>query len=247
VANTMAGRRIFITGGASGIGRATAELMAREGARVSVFDVNGDAALAVADAIGGLALSGDVSREADVEHAIAQTVATFGGLDGLVNSAGISFRHTVREASIEKWRRVIDVNLTGVFLTCHFALPFMERETSGTIVNVSSAAALRANGGRSGYMAAKSGVISFTKSLAQEIAPRIRANVLCPGPIDTPLFHGNISDPSILQRSKNGVALKRIGLIEEMAQAIHFLSCDQSSFTTGAALLADGGGRHAMM
>jgi NAD(P)-dependent dehydrogenase (short-subunit alcohol dehydrogenase family) len=247
MSDTMAGRRVFITGGASGIGRATAELFAREGARVAIFDVNADAAQEAAQASGGIALVGDVSHEADVERAISDAARALGGLDGLVNSAGVSFRHDVRDAPIDKWRRVLDVNLTGVFLACHFALPFMERQATGTIVNVSSGSALRAVGGRSGYMAAKSGLISFTKSLAQEVAPRIRVNVLCPGPVDTPLFRGNLSDLSIIQKTGNALALKRVGAVDEMAQAIHFLSCDQSSFTTGAMLMADGGGKHAMM
>jgi NAD(P)-dependent dehydrogenase (short-subunit alcohol dehydrogenase family) len=244
---TMAGRRVLITGGASGIGRASAELFAREGARVAIFDVNAEAAREAAQSTGALALAGDVSREADVERAVAEAARELGGLDGLVNSAGVSFRHSVRDAPIEKWRRVVDVNLTGVFLACHFALPYIEREAGGTIVNVSSGSALRAIGGRSGYMAAKSGLIAFTKSLSQEVAPRIRVNVVCPGPVDTPLFRGNLADLSIIQKTGNALALKRIGAVEEIAQAIHFLSCEQSSFTTGAMFMADGGGKHAMM
>ncbi len=238
---------MLITGGASGIGRACAELFAREGGKVAVVDVNGAAADEVARLTGGFACAADVSREQDVEVAVRASAEALGGLDGIVNAAGVSFRYTVRDAPIDRWRRVLDINLTGPFLVCHFAIPYLEREGSGTIVNVSSGTALRAVGGRSGYMAAKSGLIAFTKSLSQELAPSIRVNAICPGPVDTPLFRSNLADLSMIETTGKGVALQRVGTIDEIAQAIHFLTCDQSSFMTGSMLMADGGGKHAMM
>ena len=246
--STLAGRRILITGGASGIGRASAELFAREGARIAILDVDEVRGAAVAQAAGGVFLRCDVANEGEVEASVATSARALGGLDGLVNAAGVGFRHTVRDAPVDRWRRVVDINLTGPFLVCHFALPFMEAEASGTIVNVSSGTALRAVGGRSGYMAAKSGLIAFTKSLAQEVAPRIRVNVLCPGPVDTPLFRSHLKDPEAqIAQTASKLALQRVGTIDEMARTIHFLSCDQSSFITGTMLMADGGSRHAMM
>ena len=245
--STLQGRRILISGGASGIGRASAELFAREGASVAILDVNAAAAAEVAKATGGAHFVCDVSRDNEVEASVAAAATALGGLDGVVNAAGVSFRHTVRDAPIEKWRRVVDINLTGPFLVCHFALPFLEREASGAIVNVSSGTALRAVAGRSGYMAAKSGLIAFTKSLAQEVGPRIRVNVVCPGPVDTPLFRSNLTDISVIETTGKALALQRVGQIDEIAQTIHFLMSDQSSFMTGTMLMADGGGRHAMM
>ena len=247
MAQMLSGRRILRTCGASGIGRATAELFAEEGACVAVVDVNADAAADVAHKLNGVSFAADVSREADVEVAVNGAAEALGGLDGPVNSAGVSFRYTVRDAPIERWRRVFDINLTGPFSVCHFAIPFLACDEKSTIVNVSSGTALRAVGGRSGYMAAQSGLIVFTKSPPQELGPKIRVNVYCPGLVDTPLFRSNLAVLSMIESTGKGVALQRVGAIDEMAQTIHFLTSDQSSFVTGSMFMAEGGGKHAMM
>jgi NAD(P)-dependent dehydrogenase (short-subunit alcohol dehydrogenase family) len=243
---SLDGRRIIITGGASGIGKATALLFARHGAHIAIFDQNGAGAIEVASATGGTAMSLDLADDVAVEGAVTTAAAALGGLDGIVNAAAMTFRGTVRDASPEHWRRVLDVNLVGPFLVCRAAIPFLEQASTSTIVNVSSGTAMRAVPGRSAYAASKAGLIQFTRGLAQELGPRIRVNVVCPGPVDTPLYRFANKNAAADQGGVD-LALKRIGSPEEIAATILFLTSPRSSFVTGAVLLADGGGQHAMM
>ena len=242
----FAGRRFLVTGGGSGIGRSTAELLASAGARVVVLDRDEASAHAAADACGGFSITADVSQESDVEAAVERAASELGGLDGLVNAAGASARARVIETSLTDWRRVLDVNLTGPFLVCRAALPFLRACAGATIVNVSSGTAMRPAAGRAAYSASKAGLIAFTRALAKEVAPAIRVNVVCPGPVDTPMFQRWQTGTVSIAATAENLAAKRIGEPEEIAHVIAFLSGAQSSFITGTMLMADGGGQHAL-
>ncbi|HYZ24364.1 MAG TPA: SDR family NAD(P)-dependent oxidoreductase [Rhodopila sp.] len=237
----LQGRRVLITGGGSGIGRATAALFRAEGAKVAVLD------RAVA-ADGELVLPCDVSDEGAVAAAVGKAAEALGGLDGLVNAAGIFHANTLADTPPDLWQRVIAVNLTGTYLVCRAALPFLQESGrqggAATIVNIASGAGLLPTGpGSAAYVASKGGVIALTKVLAFEAAPRIRVNAVCPGAVETPMTAGMLRDaagavqPAIAQR----YALQRPSAPEELARAILFLTSEESSSTTGISLAVDGG------
>jgi NAD(P)-dependent dehydrogenase (short-subunit alcohol dehydrogenase family) len=235
----LQGRRVLITGGGSGIGRATAALFRAEGAKVAVLD------RAVAADDGGLALPCDVSDEQAVVASVRQAAEAMGGLDGLVNAAGIFHANTLADTPLELWQNVLAVNLTGTYLVCRAALPFLrESGAATTIVNIASGVGLLPTGpGSAAYVASKGGVIALTKVLAFEVAPRIRVNAVCPGAVETPMTAGMLRDasgavqPAVAQR----YALQRPSAPEELARAILFLSSGESSSVTGISLAVDGG------
>ena len=182
----LAGRKILITGGASGIGRATALLCAEEGAAVAVLDRSEDAAREVASAAGGTAFAVDVAEPASVASAVERAAAAMGGLDGVVNAAGIFSSEGLTETSPELFNRILTVNITGTFLVVRAAEPFLRAASRATIVNIGSGVGLKPTGpGSTAYVASKGGVIAMTRSLAMELAPKIRVNVVCPGMVDT--------------------------------------------------------------
>jgi NAD(P)-dependent dehydrogenase (short-subunit alcohol dehydrogenase family) len=233
----LAGRRIFITGAASGIGAAIAEVFAAEGARVALADRQPVAALPKADA---LSFELDVSDEAAVRRAVDATATAFGGLDGVVNAAGIANTDLLSDLNVADWRRVIDVNLTGSFLVCAAAEKHLRAASDATIVNFSSGQGLQPFARRGAYAASKAGVISLTKTLALEWAP-IRANTICPGAVDTPMVRQGYSAEMLREQVGPRYALKRIGEPVEMAHAALYLSSHESSFVTGIVLAVDGG------
>jgi len=233
----LEGRRIFITGAASGIGAAIAEMFAAEGARVALADRQPVTALPKADA---LAFELDVSDEAAVRRAVDAAASAFGGLDGVVNAAGIANTDLLSELSVADWRRVIDVNLTGSFLVCAAAEKHLRAAGEATIVNFSSGQGLQPFARRGAYAASKAGVISLTKTLALEWAP-IRANTICPGAVDTPMVRQGYSAEALREQVGPRYALKRIGEPVEMAHAALYLSSRESSFVTGIVLAVDGG------
>ena len=241
----LAGRRVLVTGAASGIGLATARLFQREGARVAMLDRDG-AALTKAVGDGAAALVCDVAEEGQVRAAVAQAAAALGGLDGVVNSAGIDLMRPFEQMTAAEWARVMAVDLTGPMLVCHAALPALRQAGRGTIVNIASGAALRPLEHRTAYCAAKAGLVMFGKTLAVDLAAdRIRVNAICPGIIDTPLFRSSwagAADPEAeLARILERYVIRRPGEPEEIAQAALYLTSDESSFVTGAALAVDGG------
>ena len=241
-AGALTGRRILITGAASGIGRATAILFAAEGARVALVDQDAKGLAEVAAATKGLPFELDVTRDAEVEASIAKAAAQLDGLDGIVNAAGIAYRAGLAEATPERWRRVIEVNLTGPYLICRTALPYLQAAPMATIVNIASGLGLRATAGRIAYTASKAGLVAFTRSIARELGPAIRVNALCPGAVDTPMIRASTrGDPAALAASAAHYALQRLGTPEEIADAALFLTDARSSFVTGAILMADGG------
>jgi NAD(P)-dependent dehydrogenase (short-subunit alcohol dehydrogenase family) len=240
-ADRLAGRRVLITGGASGIGAATARLFAAEGAKVAVLDRQIDAAQAVADEIGGIAFGVDVTDWDQVQAALAQAAGKMGGLDGLVNAAGILDGGTLLETDIATFRKVVDVNLTGLFAVCKAAAPFLLQSAQASIVNIASGVAIRPFAGQAAYAASKGGVLTLTRVLAQELAPRVRVNSVCPGAVDTPMTEPMYTSNSIKHEISARYSLRRTGQPAELAQAILFLTAASSSFVTGIALPVDGG------
>lgn len=234
-AGRLNGRRIVVTGGASGIGKATAVLLALEGAKLALLDLDAAGIERMAKDIGVNGFAVDITNEQGVEAVVDEAAAVLGGIDGVVNAAGIMTVGPVSETTLAAWRKTIEVNLTGTFIVTRACLRFMSLESAGTIVNIASAAGLLPNApGLTAYAASKGGVINLTRALAAELAPKIRANTVCPGMVDTPMadgFRANVSN----------YALKRVAAPEEIARVVAFLTSEDSSYVTGATLAADGG------
>lgn len=238
VQGRLAGRRIVVTGAASGIGRAVAELFLEAGAQVAALDRQRPQPFARDQ---GLALQADVTDPAGVQAAVDEAARAFGGLDGLVNAAGISNTDWADQVSLEDWRRVLDVNLTGTFTVCRACLAHLRAAGGGTIVNLSSGQGLSPFPRRSAYAASKAGVIALSKSIAMEWAPSIRVNTICPGAVDTPMVRAGYSEEVLRTQVGLRYALGRIGQPLEIAQAALYLSSAESSFVTGIVLAVDGG------
>jgi NAD(P)-dependent dehydrogenase (short-subunit alcohol dehydrogenase family) len=240
----------LITGGASGMGKLASQLFAREGAKVVLTDVADEAGEAVAAAIrdGGAQAAyvhADVSRASDAEAMVRFAVDTFGGLTILYNNAGVFPERdgSVTETPEEVWDLTIGINLKGVYLGCRYGIPAMIQSGGGAIVNVASFVALMgAATPQIAYTASKGGVLSMTREIAVEFARQgVRANALCPGPIETPLLKELLADPARRQRRLVHIPMGRFGQAEEIARAALFLASDESSYMTGAALVVDGG------
>lgn len=241
----LAGRVALVTGGASGIGAATARLLAARGASVLVVDIDGDGAQRICDEIaarGGAAeaFAADLMPSASADAAVADALARFGRLDILVNNAGIGGRGPSHELTDADWRRVIGLDLDAVFYMSRAALRPMVVSGAGTIVSIASIFGHVGLGERAAYSAAKAGVVNLTRALALEYGARgIRVNAVCPGVIRTPLVAHN--SPA---QTETLIALHPIGRLgepEEVAEAAAFLASDAASFVTGASLLVDGG------
>jgi len=241
-----------VTGGAGGMGRATALLFAREGASVVVGDVDaqGGASLIAEAAQSGLNVSfllTDVSREADVANLIAKAETDHGRLDTIFNNAGIEQPVTASDAISEQlFERVIDINLKGTFFGCKHALPALLRNGGGTIVNNSSVSAFANVGGNLSYAASKGAIMSMTRVIAIEYAARnIRCNAINPGVIDTGMNQRNMQlaeDPAALEQKWRSITpLGRMGTGDEIGEAVLFLATKLSSFVTGIGLVIDGG------
>jgi NAD(P)-dependent dehydrogenase (short-subunit alcohol dehydrogenase family) len=244
----LVGRVVAVTGAASGIGRATALLLAREGARVACLDVQTDAVGETAAEIaraGGetLALRLDVTDPASVADAIAGTVERFGALGALVNAAGVGGFVKFEDMTLTEWNRVIAINLTGTFLTCHAAVPHLLAAGGGSIVNISSIAGLKGQAYSSAYNASKGGVALLTRGLANEFAKRkLRVNAVCPGGIATPMLAGFAVaglDDVLIDRMQNPA--RTLGEPEDVAGLIAFLVSDRASYITGVTYQVDGG------
>ncbi|HYG26628.1 MAG TPA: SDR family oxidoreductase, partial [Caulobacteraceae bacterium] len=219
----------------------TAERFAAEGAQVAILDANGAGAQDVARSIGAAAFATDVTDEESVAAAVEGAAKAMGGLDGLVNAAGIVGMGAVEGMDTGMWRRVLDVNLTGPFLICRAAAPVLRKALGATVVNIASGVGLSPTAERSAYAASKAGLITFTKVLAMEWAPDVRVNTICPGSVDTPMLRGAYSEPAVMARIIERYALKRLAKAEELASAILFLTSNESSYVTGATLAVDGG------
>ncbi len=242
----------LITGGASGIGRETALLFAREGAAVSVVDLNEGGGKAVVREIlesGGQStfVRCDVTCAADCQRAVQRTASELGGLDILFNNAGIIRRSTVLDTTEEDWDLVMAVNLKSIFLLSKAAIPIMIGAGGGVIVNTASGWGLVGGPRAASYCASKGAVVNLTRAMALDHGgQKIRVNCVCPGDTDTPLLHAEARqlgrpEQQFLAESAQR-PLQRIGSPEEIAQAVLYLASDASSFVTGTALVVDGGG-----
>jgi NAD(P)-dependent dehydrogenase (short-subunit alcohol dehydrogenase family) len=248
----LQGKVALITGAASGIGRASALLFAREGAAVVLTDINESADLDVAAGItnhGGRALfePADVTRVTDCQRVIQRAVREVGGLHILFNNAGIIRRASVVELSEADWDRVMAVNVKAIFLMCRGVIPIMAAAGGGSIINMASGWGLAGGPRAAAYCASKGAVVLLTKAMAVDHGPQnIRVNCICPGDTDTAMLRheaqqlGEPSDRFLAEAGRR--PLGRVGRPEEIAQAALYLASDAASFVTGAALVVDGGG-----
>jgi len=246
------GKIALITGASSGIGRATAERMARNGARVAVTGRQMAALQELVDQIaadGGEAAAcpGDLSRDEDRRHIVAEAAARFGGIDILVNAAGTIANGTIENTSFSEWRAMFDVNLDAVFAMMQLALPYLEK-SRGSIVNVSSVTGIRAFPNVLAYCASKAGVDQLTRCAALELAAKgIRVNAVDPGVVVSNLHRrGGMAEDkyrAFLEHSRSTHPLGRVGQPDDIAGAIMFLASDQADWITGVSLPVDGG-RH---
>jgi NAD(P)-dependent dehydrogenase (short-subunit alcohol dehydrogenase family) len=249
---TLRGKVAIVTGGGSGIGRATAMLMARERASVVIADLNhkaGTDALYEIASFGGHAVfeKADVSRSEDCARVVNRTQSEFGALHILFNNAGITRRADVVELDVAEWDRVMNVNVRSVFLMSKFAIPLLATSGGGSIINTASGWGLAGGPRAAAYCASKGAVVLLTKAMAIDHGPQnIRVNCICPGDTDTPMLRDEASqlhtepEPFLAAAAKR--PLGRVGRPEEIAQAVLYLASDASSFVTGTAMVVDGGG-----
>jgi NAD(P)-dependent dehydrogenase (short-subunit alcohol dehydrogenase family) len=239
----IADRVAIVTGGASGIGKATVELFAREGAKVVIGDLQDSEGEKIAKAIDGIFVATDVSDPKQVEKLVGTTVDKFGGLDIMYNNAGIGVTSPLLDHSDELYYKTLRVDLDGVFWGLRYAGKVMVAQKRGAIVNTASVAGIRGSVGLSAYNAAKHGVVGLTRNAALEFAPfGVRVNCVCPGIIDTPLVARAFGHTEEIRETMHRFhPLGRMGKPEEIAKAVLFLASDDASFVTGHALVVDGG------
>jgi NAD(P)-dependent dehydrogenase (short-subunit alcohol dehydrogenase family) len=249
---SLQGKVALITGGASGIGRATATLFAREGATVAIADLNeteGRTALQEICESGGKASfeKADVTRAVDCKRVVDRTLREFGGIHILFNNAGIIRRASVTDLNEEDWDRVMDVNVKSIFLMSRLVIPVMARAGGGSIINTASGWGLSGGPKAAVYCASKGAVVLLTKAMAVDHGPQnIRVNCICPGDTDTAMLRseaqqlGEPTERFLAEAARR--PLGRLGAPEEIAQAALYLASDASSFVSGAALVVDGGG-----
>jgi NAD(P)-dependent dehydrogenase (short-subunit alcohol dehydrogenase family) len=234
-------RRILITGAASGMGQAIAQLFAAEGAKLALLDRNAAGVAAIAATLQAEGFGCDVSARDQVNEVVAKAGAALGGLDGIINAAGILDITPFAALKPESWDRMLAVNLTGPFNIIQAALPLLQAAERATIVNIASVSGLMPMPGTGGYSASKAGLVMLTKCLGMDLGPKIRANGICPGVIKTEMTRYLWENPEHTERAASRVALQRLGLTEDVARAALFFSTEDSGFTTGAALPVDGG------
>lgn len=252
--NRLQNKVALITGAASGQGRAAALLFAAAGAKVVAADIDADGAESAAAEIrddGGeaVSVSGDISREAEVKTMIERSVEEYGRLDLLFNNAGVGFsaagRYTmasVVETPEEDWDAILAINLKGAAMGCKHAIPVMERQGGGVIVNNASINALVAMPGADAYTAAKGGIVSLTRVLAADWGPKgIRVNCLCPAGVETPMIAPALADEQAASFLRDSTPLGRLAQPEETAQVALFLASEESSYLNGAVIPVDGG------
>jgi len=244
--NRFEDRVALITGGASGIGAASARRLAAEGATVVIADVNPEAGEALAKELDGTFVQVDVTSPADNERMYAETVKAYGQVDVAFHNAGISPPEddSILTTGLDAWRRVQEVNLTSVYLGCKAVLPYMLERRKGSIINTASfVATLAAATSQISYTASKGGVLAMTRELGVQFAREgVRVNALSPGPVATPLLMELFAkDAERAQRRLVHVPMGRFGQPEEMAAAVAFLASDDASFITASNFLVDGG------
>lgn len=245
----LEGKIALITGGASGIGLATAQLFAQNGASVVIADVNREAGAVAVKNLGDRAIfeAVDVTRSADCEQLVERTLREFGKVDILFNNAGIIRRASVIDLSEEDWDRVMDVNVKSIFLLSRLVVPTMAKAGGGVIINMASGWGVSGGARAAAYCASKGAVVLLTKAMAIDHGPQnIRVNCICPGDTDTNMLRHEAKqlqepeDQFLLDAARR--PLGRVGRPQEIAQAALYLASDSSSFVTGTALVVDGGG-----
>ena len=243
----LGGKVAIVTGGASGIGLATARLFAREGSKVAIVGRSEEKGV---EAVKGLADEGfettfhrgDVGREEDAQKVVSEVLDLYGRVDILVNNAGVYRAAPITEMSVEDWDEVMRVNARGTFLMIRAVAPHMIDSGGGSIVNVSSTAGISPYAKGTAYCASKAAVIALTRALALELADKgIRVNAVCPGLTDTPLLRGIAKDEEAYRKFADLVPIRRIASPEEVARVILFLASDLASYVTGAVYVVDGG------
>ena len=240
-------KAVLVTGGSSGIGKATAERFAREGARVLIFADRAEELQATAEAFRAegldvIACHGDVSVSADADRAVTQAIQNFGQLDILISNAGFAYYEPFMEISEAHWDRLMAVNLKGMFLFAQRAAREMIPRGGGVILFTSSVNGMAAETGLASYNASKAGIILLMKTMALELAPhRIRVNAVCPGYIDTPITHNFIEHDPQWPQYVRSIAWGRAGRPEEIAGAFAYLASDDAEYVTGECLVIDGG------
>jgi meso-butanediol dehydrogenase / (S,S)-butanediol dehydrogenase / diacetyl reductase len=243
----LEGKVAFVTGFGSGLGRAIAVLFAKEGAAVagtSTTEAKGRATAAMIESGGGKTLfrQGDVSDSRQMKVLIDETVKRFGGLDIVVNGAGVRTNGSITEITEEQWDRTIEVNLKGVFVVSRVAIPEMIKRGGGVILNIGARSGMAGQAGRAAYCASKGGMITLTEAMAMDYAAdKIRVNCICPGPTRTPMVDTSTAEK--LARYKTRVPVGRIGEPEDIAHAALYLASDDASMVTAAILPVDGGMR----
>jgi meso-butanediol dehydrogenase/(S,S)-butanediol dehydrogenase/diacetyl reductase len=241
VYQSLYGKRVIVTGGASGIGLATARRFAEEGSVVGIIDVN-ERAGEVALREGGIrhAQVADVSRAGDVEAALERLSEQLGGLDVMIANAGISVRTPFLEVTPSQWRQVLGVNLDGIFYCAQFAARRMAGRTGGVILMTASTNGLEGHSFYADYNASKAGVILLARSMAVELAPAIRVNAVCPGYVMTPMQMAEYTE-EMIKEVNEGIPLKRHARPEEVAALYAFLASSEAEYITGQAICIDGG------
>ncbi len=238
----LQGKRVVVTGGASGIGLATAQRFVKEGAKVVIFDINESAFQEVLNSNPGIigAVKVDVSVEKDVVKGFEKVDQLIGGIDVLISNAGISVRKAYDEIEFEQWKRVIDINLNGMFLCSKEAIKRMKKQQSGVILFTASTNGMNGHPFYADYNASKAGVILLAKTIALEYAPYIRANSICPGYVMTPMQKAEYTE-EMFEVVNEGIPLKRHADPEEVGALYAFLASSDASYITGQFIPIDGG------
>lgn len=237
----LEGQRAIVTGGGSGIGRATCRRMTAERARVAVVDINGDAAELVAKELDGLAYAVDVTDYDALRAAVDDAAATLGGLTTVFNNAGASSLAQVHDWPVDEWERIVALNLGGVFHGIKATAPHLLAGGGGSIVSTASISGTRPSAGEAPYSAAKAGVVALTANAAHEYAPTVRVNSVSPGMIHTGLTDMLLGFDGMVEHMEAKTPLGRIGTPEDIADVVVFLCSDLARFVTGQNLVVDGG------
>lgn len=235
-------KRVLVTGGASGIGAETVSRFITEGSSVTILDYDEVALNKIKSKIPDITgvIKGDVSNPSDIENSFIEVKELMGGIDVLINNAGISIRDPFINITYQQWQKVLEVNLTGVFLVAQATAKLMLGGTGGVILNMGSTNGIMGYPFYASYNASKAGVIELTKSMALELAPTIRVNAVCPGYILTPMQEAEYT-PEMLRECENKIPLGRLGKPEEVAALFAFLASDEAKYITGQCIVIDGG------